>query len=150
MRFLFISNANGCLGTEPAAAAVLFHFVAAQLPNCWINLTLKTIVLLKNVTVELCFTVMWPTFSLQTSLVCWRGMRWLQGLPVNGVSSSSAIMPWCICNDCSVEINFWLSFWLWWHSHMFTHVGKILDKYRYFIWKLPLVWSVLYFASKFV
>lgn len=51
MCFLFICNANCCLGTEPGATAVLFHFVAAQLPNCWINLILKTIVLLKNVTV---------------------------------------------------------------------------------------------------
>lgn len=49
MCFLFICNAN-CLATEPASTAVLFHFVAAQLPNCWINLMLKTVVLLKNVT----------------------------------------------------------------------------------------------------
>lgn len=69
MCFLFISNANCCLGTEPAATSVPFHF-AAQLLNCWINLTLKTIVLLKNVTVDLCFTVMWPTFPPETLLVC--------------------------------------------------------------------------------
>lgn len=97
MCFLFICNANCFLGTKPAATAVLFHFVAAQLPNCWINLTLKTIVLLKNVTVLVFYSYVAHLFPADITCVL-KGHKVVTGLTCK----------WCkllICSNALVGLH---------------------------------------------
>lgn len=70
-----------CVGSQPATTPSVFYFIAAQLPDCWKNLILKTVVLLKGVTVLVfcrCVVHLFPsdiTYMLKGTC--------------NGVSSSS-------------------------------------------------------------